>query len=229
MGEKFKSESGDSEKTDWSFVDKIAKKRKEEERSKMTPEELAEDDRKKKQAEETQKWFERSKKIEQGDPEAIAEFEEEKRQLHERIWKGSETAKAEEEKTPEKIDEAKRELEEKYEESGLSDEKESPDQKAAREIIESGQNMSLEDLLSFSLQVYKKIKDNELREETYRALSEMAKQKSQERLQSVKKENEQVVEDFKAGKITKEAAERKLGIGKKLYSWEKKKKYSWEK
>lgn len=142
---------------------------------------------------------------------------------------GTETADAEGKKTPKEINKTKKELEEKHEESDPSKAKESPDQKAAREMIESGQNMSFEDLLRFSLEVYKNIKDSELRDKTYSTLSEMAKQKSQERLQKVQEGNQQVIEDFKAGKITKDEAAKKLGFGKKKYSWEKKKRYPWEK
>jgi len=65
---------------------------------------------------ETRKYFERQKKIKEGDPVAIAEEQEEKRRIHEQIWgaKKAGEARAEEAKAPEKIAEAKKELDTAY-------------------------------------------------------------------------------------------------------------------
>lgn len=78
-------------KTDWSYVNELNRKQKEEERSKMTPEELAEDDKKQKQFEEGIKWAERSQRAKEGDPKAMAEEEEAKKKLEDYAAEGIRT------------------------------------------------------------------------------------------------------------------------------------------
>src|SRR3989338_1286291 len=196
MSEKFKSESGDSEKTDWSYADKIMKKRKEEERANMTPEELTKDNEKQKQVEGIRKWAERSKRIEQGDPGAIAEFEAEKKALHEKLWKGAETARVEEEGAPEKIDEAKKELGNLYGEENKKESFEKTDKETAEEMIGLANGMKFEDLLSFSLEVYRKIKDKTVQQETHDRLTEIIKSKQAEAIRLRKEEHGHFVKDL---------------------------------
>jgi|SRR3989344_1123255 len=84
---------------------------------------------------------------------------------------------------------------------------ESPDQKIAREMIEKAQDMKFKELVGFSLEVYRKIKDPKIQQETYGTLTELIEIKQKEELEGFKSKQQQAITDYKVGKITKEEME----------------------
>ncbi len=146
-------------KTDLRYVQEFFKKQKEEERSKMTPKEIAEDDKQRKQVEETKKWLERQKKIKEGDPTAIAEEQEERKALHKRIWERSEKPRTEE--APKRIVEVKKEKEEISKELKVEREKTSDGRKDESYVSRKKQKMDeqyKEASTKIKLQEYEKVK-----------------------------------------------------------------------
>lgn len=95
MGEKPREEEnklepeGSQKKTDWSRSEEILKRRDDEKRAKMSPEEIAEDDRRKERVESTHRFFERERMKKTGIPVERKRVEEEEaeegKKLHKKI------------------------------------------------------------------------------------------------------------------------------------------------
>jgi len=213
MGEKLNQENepereqtSEKPKTDCSFLDDIYRKRKEEERAKMTPEELAEDDRKTKEGKGLLKWAEMSNKRKSSNPrdraEAEAYFDNQKKEQERR-------RKEEEEKylasrTPEQIAEDERFKMDKKRRSGTPAEKaeakeyfdekrkkeslENDDKGKAKAIIESAKEMTFMELQSVVEKIVD-IKDSEILQKTWAVIRELMEKRMKEDSRAMEEEN----------------------------------------
>ena len=199
-------QSSEKQKTDWSFLDDIYKKRKEEERAKMTPEELAEDDKKTKEAKDLLKWAEMSNKRKSSNPRDRAEaevyFDNQKKEQERKEKEKEEKYLAN--RTPEQIaqDEwfkmdrkrrsgnpaEKSEAKEWFEAKRKKESLENDDKGKAKDIIESAKDMTFEELQSVVVKIAD-IKDSEMSQKTWAVIRELMGKRMKEKLEAMKEKN----------------------------------------
>ncbi len=84
---------------------------------------------------------------------------------------------------------------------------EKTDQEVAQEMIAAAQGMTFDELNPLVIEVYKKIKDKNLRSQTITTLNQLLEVKMQEKLGKLKEQHQQTVTDWEEGKITMGEAE----------------------
>lgn len=225
-------QSSEKPKTDWSFLDDIYKKQKEEERAEMTPEELTEDDRKTKEAEDLLKWAEMSNKRKSSNPRDRAEaevyFDNQKKEQERK-------QKEEEEKylasrTPEQIAQDEWFQMDKKRRSGTPAEKaeakewfdakrkkeslENDDKGKAKDIIESAKGMTFMELQSLTVKITD-LKDPEILQKTWATIREIMEKKMKQEHKEMKEENRKEAEERKR-KMAEESKKREEELGREI-------------
>jgi hypothetical protein len=223
-------QTSEKPKTDWSFLDDIYKKQKEEARAKMTPEEVAEDDRKTKEAEDLLKWAEMSNKRKSGNPQERAEAEvyfgnqkkeqEKKRKEEDEKYLASRTPeqiaqdewfkmdKKRKSGTPTERAEAKEWFDAKRKKESL----ENDDEGKAKAMLESAKDMTFMELSSLTGQIAE-IKDVKIMQETFAVIKGLMEKRMKEELRAKAEKNKSEAAE-REKKMVEESQKRREDLAK---------------